>query len=183
MAYSQPRPPSPPRFLMLHGLLATGQQHGVDIMEDVTTLSCMIGRRSMMVSEFGCVETETPGVWKVHFTGPSPFATPMTARELEELCRMFDQVLLLGVFSWSNWSRDTVRAIQQNTSWFEDNRIGLALFCLGDPSHAEQLCPGFSAYYLQANTEPAMVLLAKGAIKKVRFGPIGIDAIKEWIVI
>ncbi len=134
-----------------------------------------------MTSEFDCIEI-APGVWKVGFNGPSPFTTPMTARELTELCKMFDQVLLLGVFSWSNWSRDTARTVQQNASWFKSNRIGLAMFCLENPHQAEQLCPGFSAYYMQANTEPAMVLLAKGAIMKVRFGPIGIDAIKEWIV-
>lgn len=107
----------------------------------------------------------------------------MTAQELTELCAKFEQVLLLGVFSWSNWSGDTARAIYQNASWFSNNRIGLAIFSLDDPDWAEQLCPGFLAYYMQANTEPAMVLLSKdGTIQKVRFGPIGIDAIQEWIV-
>ncbi|GIW85392.1 MAG: hypothetical protein KatS3mg107_1052 [Gemmataceae bacterium] len=134
-----------------------------------------------MTSKYACIEI-TPGVWKVEFNGPSPFATPMTAGELAELCDMFDQVLLLGVFSWSNWSRDTAWAIQQNASWFQSNRIGLAMFCLENPHQAEQLCPGFLAYYMQSNTEPAMVLIAKRTIKKVRFGPIGIDAIQEWIV-
>ncbi len=135
-----------------------------------------------MIPYFKRVETETPGVGRIHFSGPSPFAAPMTAQELTELCARFEQVLLLGVFTWSNWSGDTARAIYQNASWFSNNGIGLAIFTLDDPNWAEQLCPGFLAYYMQANTEPAMVLLAKGAIMKVRFGPIGIDAIKEWIV-
>jgi hypothetical protein len=150
-------------------------QHGVPIMDT-------IGSEHHRIPGYKCVERGTPGVWKIEFTGPSPFATPMTAGELAEFCRLFDKVLLLGVFDWSNWSADTVRAIHRNASWFHNNRVGLAIFCLGDPDWAEQLCPGFKSYYLQANTEPAMVLLAKGAIKKVRFGPIGIDAIQEWVM-
>jgi len=66
--------------------------------------------------------------------------------------------------------------------WFEDNGIGLAVFCLENPYQGEQLCPGFLAHYYQSNTEPAMILLEGGPIKKVRFGPMGIEKIKEWIV-
>jgi hypothetical protein len=136
-----------------------------------------------MIPGFKRVETQTPGVGRIQISGPSPFAAPTTAQELTELCAKFEQVLLLGVFTWSNWSGDTARAIYQNASWFDNNRIGLAIFSLDDPDWAEQLCPGFKSYYLQATTEPAMVLLSKeGTIKKVRFGPIGIDAIQEWIV-
>lgn len=136
-----------------------------------------------MIPGFKCVETETPGVCRIQFTGPSPFAAPATAQELTDLCAKFEQVLLLGVFTWSNYSGDAARAIYQNASWFNNNRIGLAIFSLDDPDWAEQLRPGFKSYYFQAKTEPAMLLLSKeGTIQKVRFGPIGIDAIKEWIV-
>lgn len=134
-----------------------------------------------MIPGFGCYETPTAGVWRAQFSGPSPFATLTTGDDLTAFCRRFDYALLLGVFDWSNWSQDVVRSIQENASWFEDKGIGLAVFCLGNPSQAEQLCPGFSAFYLLANTEPAMILLAKGTIKKVRFGPIGIEATKEWV--
>ena len=134
-----------------------------------------------MIAGFACRETETPGLWEVKFPDPSAIMGLTTPEHLQDVCRRYERVLLVGVFSWSNYSRTVVSSIQENGSWFERNGIGLTAFCLENPDQAEWLCPGFSSYYFRANTEPALVLLVNDTIAKVRFGPIAIEEIKRWI--
>lgn len=129
---------------------------------------------------FDCVQTTT-GLWKVVCPEPTCFAAPSTADELMWLCNQYDHVLLIGVYSWSNWSRETVRIIRDNAAWFESNRIKPAICCLEKPEQVEQLCPGFLIHFMNANLEPAILLLTSGRIVNARFGPVSFNDLMKWI--
>ena len=134
-----------------------------------------------MYPTFDCVECETSGEWIVRFHGPSPFVGLTTYSEVQDLCRKCSRVLLLGVFSWSNFSRHVVGAVREHSSWFEANNIGLAIFCLGNQAQAERVCPGFGQYFATATKEPIILVLSNASIAKAHFGPMEIDAIKGWV--
>lgn len=130
---------------------------------------------------YDCILSSATGLWTINFTTPSSFDTPITEEDLRICCRKYDRVLLLGVFSWSNWSRNVAQAIQHHASWFETAHVGVAVYCLDNEHHIARLSPDVYAAYLRANADPLLVLIVDGNVKKVRFGPVSIQEIQQWV--
>jgi hypothetical protein len=50
-----------------------------------------------MIVGFACQETETPGHWEVKFPDPSAIVGLTTPQHLQDVCRRYERVLLVGI--------------------------------------------------------------------------------------
>jgi hypothetical protein len=114
-------------------------------------------------------------------TGTDLFETPHTWNEVVDLSLRHRSLLLVGVFDWSNYSRGVVSTICTYVKDFRARDIGLGLFCLGYEDIVRQICPYFFEAYLKAATEPAILLIEQGSLKKARLGPLDFVTLMSWI--
>ena len=98
------------------------------------------------------------------------------------MSKEYQKVLVLGVFSWSNYSRDVFEIVKLKQSVLEARGIGTALFCLGNDEQATQICPDFYQAYMRATTEPGMIVIESGTVLKIRFGIIDGDGLVKWVL-
>lgn len=133
-----------------------------------------------MKVHFGCAESES-GIWTIYFDDPI-FNVPSCWEELKQMSLECEKVLLLGVFDWSNYSHSVINDIIDRKNIFMKYNIGLAAFCPSSFSQIELICPDILNYNYQLNTEPWMIVIEQGSLKKARSGPIDCNLILNWIL-
>ena len=88
-------------------------------------------------------------------------------------------------FPWSNYSHSVMAFLHRHAAWFAANGIGLAALWVGDDDDddvVEAVCPEFLPTWRIMNNEPAMLVIERGSLRQVRYGPIRPEMIMPWVL-
>lgn len=94
----------------------------------------------------------------------------------------YSTVVLLGVFDWSNYSRELFGEMAANDDWFVEKKIGIGVVCLGNSAQLESINQEAYRQYLKQNTEPMLFCFNSGMLKDIIAGPKSIADIQRWVL-
>jgi hypothetical protein len=132
---------------------------------------------------FHCEQRAGTEDWLVAFNDRLSFHSIASRDDLQMLCRQFSFVVLLGVFDWSNYSRDVFREMAEHELWFSEHAIGVGIVCLGNSIQLAAIHDGAYSQYMKCNTEPILFFIAQGEVKDMLTGPRPIAEIKHWVLL
>jgi hypothetical protein len=133
------------------------------------------------VRTFQCTQRAGSDEWLVAFNDRFSFHAIASKYDLDSLFSRFSTVVLVGVFDWSNYSRDVFRDMATDDTWFSDRQIGVGVVCLENPAQLESINGAAHAKYMHSNTEPMLFRFVEGELKSTLAGPQPLVEIKRWL--
>ena len=133
------------------------------------------------IRTFQCIQRTGSDEWLVAFNDRCSFHDIASKTDLDSLFSKFTTVVLIGVFDWSNYSRDVFREMAADEVWFSDKRIGVGVVCLENPAQLEAIHREAHGQYMNSNAEPLLFCFVEGRLKASLAGPQRLVEIKRWL--
>ena len=118
----------------------------------------------------------------VTFTQPTAFRSVASKTDLDDIISHFPVTLLIGVFSWSNFSLNTFLELASDEDWFTSRSIGLGVMCFGSPTHTQKISAEVHSHFAKANREPILYCFFFETLRDVTLGPRKLEEIKNWLL-
>ena len=137
---------------------------------------------SRVFRTFQCVQQVGTDNWLISFNDHITFQAISSRSDLDSMFLRYSTVVMLGVFDWSNYSRDVFGEMAAKDDWFVEKQIGIGVVCLGNPSQLESINQQAYDQYLMQNTEPMLFCFKGGTLRNAIAGPKPIADIRRWIL-
>ena len=131
---------------------------------------------------FQCMQQAGTESWLISFNDNFAFQAISSRSDLDSMFLRYSTVVLLGVFDWSNYSREVFAEMAAKDDWFVEKKTGIGVLCLGNPSQRESINREAYEQYLKQNTEPMLFRFNSGILKDTIAGPKPIADIQRWIL-
>ena len=117
----------------------------------------------------------------LELTGPSRIHAFQHREELLDSLQTAKCLLGLGVFSWSNYSREAFDMLHKNADAFCSLGCELFIFSLDDEIAIRSIVPEVLVPFREATTEPGFVLYNTNGLQLWHFGVLSLMEALAWV--